>query len=118
MQLDKLSRASRTARRSYIYVVDDTNHLKGVVSISLVSSISRPSRCIGELMETDLITAHAGDDQEAVMQKVAKFNLLALPVVDSGGHMLGIITHDDVIDVVIEEAAEDAHIRGRRSARR
>lgn len=59
-------------------------------------------------METDLIVVRATDDQQSVTQKVAKFNLLAIPVVDQEGHMLGIITHDDVIDVVMEEATEDA----------
>jgi magnesium transporter len=108
--LNKLSRqAEQLETIYYIYVVDASNHLKGVVSTRrLVSSIGRGDRCIGELMETDLIVAKADDDQESVAQKVAKFNLLAIPVVDVGGHMLGIITHDDVIDVVMEEAAEDA----------
>jgi len=108
--LEKLSRqAEHLETIYYIYVVDDTNHLKGVVSTrKLVSSIGKANLRIGELMETDLIVARAGDDQQAVTQKVAKFNLLAIPVVDNEGHMLGIITHDDVIDVVMEEATEDA----------
>ncbi len=108
--LEKLSRqAEHLETIYYIYVVDDTNHLKGVVSTrKLVSSIGKANSRIGELMETDLIVARANDDQQEVAQKVAKFNLLALPVVDQDGHMLGIITHDDVIDVVMEEATEDA----------
>ncbi|MCC6508798.1 MAG: magnesium transporter [Pirellulaceae bacterium] len=108
--LEKLSRqAEQLETIYYIYVVDDTNHLKGVVSTrKLVSSIGKSSIRITELMETDLIVARASDDQQTVTQKVAKFNLLAIPVVDSDGHMLGIITHDDVIDVVMEEATEDA----------
>ena len=108
--LEKLSRqAEQLETIYYIYVVDDTNHLKGVVSTRrLVSSIGKPNMRLADLMESDLIVARASDDQEAVSQTVAKFNLLAIPVVDAEGHMLGIITHDDVIDVVIEEAAEDA----------
>ena len=108
--LEKLSRqAEHLETIYYIYVVDDTNHLKGVVSTRrLVSSIAKANLGIGELMETDLIVARASDDQQTVTQKVAKFNLLAIPVVDNEGHMLGIITHDDVIDVVMEEATEDA----------
>lgn len=108
--LEKLSRqAEQLETIYYIYVVDDTNHLKGVVSTrKLVSSIGKPNMRLADLMESDLIVARASDDQEVVSQTVAKFNLLAIPVVDSEGHMLGIITHDDVIDVVIEEAAEDA----------
>ena len=60
-------------------------------------------------METELITVDVDDDQEIVAQKVAKYDLLAIPVVDDQHHMLGIITYDDVIDVVLEEVIEDAH---------
>ncbi len=107
--LDKLSRqAERLETIYYIYVVDETNHLRGVVSTrKLVSSIGKPDRPISELMNTDLVTVNANDDQKVVTQKVAKYDLLAIPVVDAHRHMLGIITHDDVIDVVIEEATED-----------
>lgn len=108
--LEKLSRqAEHLETIYYIYVVDDTNHLKGVVSTRrLVSSMGKANVGIADLMESDLIVARASDDQQTVTQKVAKFNLLAIPVVDGEGHMLGIITHDDVIDVVMEEATEDA----------
>lgn len=108
--LEKLSRqAEQLETIYYIYVVDDTNHLKGVVSTRrLVSSMGKANVRIADLMESDLIVARASDDQQTVTQKVAKFNLLAIPVVDGEGHMLGIITHDDVMDVVMEEATEDA----------
>ncbi|MEM7474479.1 MAG: magnesium transporter [Planctomycetota bacterium] len=92
----------------YIYVVDDTNHLRGVLSTRmLVSSFGKPETTVGELMDTDILTVNATDDQEEVAQIVAKYDLLAIPVVDEQRHMLGIITHDDVIDVVLEEATED-----------
>ena len=107
--LEQLSRQSeRLETIYYIYVVDDTNHLRGVLSTRmLVSSFGRPDITIGELMDTDILTVNAYDDQQGVAQTVAKYDLLAIPVVDEQRHMLGIITHDDVIDVVIEEAAED-----------
>ena len=60
-------------------------------------------------METGLVTVEADDDQEDVARKVAKYDLLAIPVVDPQHRMLGIITYDDVMDVVVEEAIEDAH---------
>jgi magnesium transporter len=60
------------------------------------------------MMESDVVVAQVTDHQEEVAQKVEKYNLLAIPVVDSGRRLLGIITHDDVIDVVREELAEDA----------
>lgn len=107
--LEQLSRqAERLETIYYIYVVDDTNHLRGVLSTRmLVSAIGKPSKTVGELMDTDILTVNAHDDQQQVAQIVAKYDLLAIPVVDAQRHMLGIITHDDVIDVVLEEAAED-----------
>ncbi|TWT83520.1 Magnesium transporter MgtE [Planctomycetes bacterium CA13] len=94
----------------YIYVVDEDNMLRGIVSTrQLVSSLARPTRTLGEMMETDVVVALATEDQESVAEKVERYNLLAIPVVDSGRRLLGIITHDDVIDVVREELTEDAH---------
>ena len=89
--LEKLSRqAEQLETIYYIYVVDDTNHLKGVVSTRrLVSSIGKPNMRLADLMESDLIVARASDDQEAVSQTVAKFNLLAIPVVDAEGAHAG-----------------------------
>ncbi|MCP4816509.1 MAG: magnesium transporter, partial [Planctomycetaceae bacterium] len=94
----------------YLYVVDEKQHLRGVVSArQLVSAMGRTDTQLADLMETDIVLVDAFDDQEVVAQKVARYDLLAIPVVDSDRHMLGIITHDDVIDVVREEATEDAH---------
>jgi magnesium transporter len=94
----------------YIYVVDETEHLRGVVSArQLVSAMGQPDRRLGELMETDIAAVLVEEHQEDVALKVAKFDLLAIPVVDAQRKMLGIITHDDVIDVLREEATEDAH---------
>lgn len=107
--LETLSRqAERLETIYYIYVVDDTNHLRGVVSTRmLVSSFGKPDRTIAELMDTDILTVNVDDDQQEVARIVAKYDLLAIPVVDAQRHMLGIITHDDVIDVVMEEAVQD-----------
>ncbi len=94
----------------YIYVVDEENHLQGLVSArQLVSSMGKPQTIIRDLMERGLVTVKHDDDQEHVAAEVARFDLLAIPVVDDERHMLGIITHDDVIDVVREEAIADAH---------
>ncbi len=94
----------------YLYVVDDTDHLRGIVSArQLVSAIGKPQKLLSEMMETDIVYANVFDDQEDVAQKVARYNLLAIPIVDNDLRMVGIVTHDDVIDVVMEEAAEDAH---------
>ena len=97
----------------YLYVVDQEDHLRGVVSArGLVSGMGKPDVLISDLMERDLVTVNVADDQEEVADKVARYNLSAIPVVDDEHHMLGIITHDDVIDVVVHEATEDAHRMG------
>lgn len=94
----------------YLYVVDDSDHLRGVLSArDLISSLSTPSAVLSEIMETEPITVDVHEDQEEVAQKVAYYDLLAIPVVDDQHRIQGIITHDDVIDVVREEATEDAH---------
>ncbi len=94
----------------YLYVVDEEGHLRGLVSARhLVSAMGKPDKLIGDLMERDLITVNVSDDQEDVAQKVARYDLMAIPAVDDAHHMLGIITHDDVIDVMRAEAAEDAY---------
>ena len=109
--LDELARqASDLETIYYLYVVDEDCLLRGIVSTrQLVSSLRHPDRTLGDMMETDVVVAQVLEDQESVAEKVEKFNLLAIPVVDAGRQLVGIITHDDVIDVVREELAEDAH---------
>lgn len=108
--LEELSQqASELETIYYLYVVDENRQLRGIVSTrQLVSSLGNATRTLGEMMEADVVVARVDDDQETVAEKVEKFNLLAIPVVDSSRQLIGIITHDDVIDVVREELAEDA----------
>ncbi|MDD4266655.1 MAG: magnesium transporter [Pirellulales bacterium] len=97
----------------YVYVVDEASHLQGVVSSrQLFSAMRRPETPVRDLMEREVLTVLVTDDQEDVAQKVARFDFLAIPVVDDEHHIVGIITHDDVIDVMVEEATEDAHRMG------
>jgi magnesium transporter len=97
----------------YVYLVDNENHLRGIVSArQLVTHLGKPETPLSDLMERDLVTVFATDDQEAVAEKVADFNFIAIPVVDDEQHLVGIITHDDIIDVLREEATEDAHLAG------
>ena len=94
----------------YLYVVDEEEHLRGVVSArQLISAMRQPDARLSDLMERDVVSVDIDDDQEVVASKVARYDLLAIPVVDDAHHMLGIITHDDVMDVLREEATEDAH---------
>lgn len=108
--LDELSRLGDELETIYyIYVVNQDQQLRGVVSgRQLISSLRRSGRTLAELMETDITTVLVTDDQESVAKKVEKFDLLAIPVIDQGGKLVGIITHDDIIDVVREELTEDA----------
>jgi len=93
----------------YLYIVRDDGQLRGVVSTrQLVSALRRPNTPLSELVETDVVTVLTTDDQESVAEKVEKYNLLAIPVVDESRQLVGIITHDDVIDVVREELTQDA----------
>ena len=94
----------------YLYIVDDENHLRGLLSArKLLTGMRNPQQTLGELMQTDVVAAHVMDDQEEVANKVARMDVLAIPVVDLERRLVGLITHDDVIDVVRQEATEDAH---------
>ena len=108
--LEELSRIAEDLETIYyIYIVDDENHLRGAVSArQLVTHLGKPNMPITDLMERNLVTVEVTDDQESVAKKVADYDFLAIPVVDHEQHLVGIITHDDVIDVVREEATEDA----------
>jgi magnesium transporter len=92
----------------YLYVVDDEGRLRGVVPIRRLVT-SPPDRPCGELMIREPASVRADTDQEEVARIVARYNLLAVPVVDAHGIMVGIITVDDVIDVIQEEATEDIY---------
>lgn len=95
----------------YLYIVDKDGHLRGVVSArQLLGAVRKPDTKLNELTESDLVTVGAMDDQEVVADQVAKLDLMAIPVVDDEYRMMGIITYDDVIDVLHEEAVEDAHL--------
>jgi magnesium transporter len=97
----------------YIYIVDDQSHLRGLVTArQLLMHLGTPDEPIRDLMQRDLVSVEATDDQEAVAAKVADYNFMAIPVVDHEHHLVGIITHDDVIDVFREEAEEDAYRAG------
>jgi magnesium transporter len=92
----------------YLYVVDEQRALVGVVPIRRLVS-APPDRHISEMMIPDPVSVNADDDQEEVARIVARFDLLAVPVTDIDGRMLGLITVDDVIDVITEEATEDIY---------
>ena len=91
----------------YAYAISPEGSLRGVVSLrSLV--LAKPDRSIAELMDTEhLVTVHGSDDQAEVTQVIARYDLLAVPVVDDAGRLLGIITVDDTLDAAEEDATEE-----------
>jgi magnesium transporter len=92
----------------YLYVIDGRRHLVGVVSLRRLLLVP-PDTPLKRIMTTDLISARVDMDQEEVARQVASYNLLAIPVVDEENKLVGVITVDDVIDVIKDEATEDVY---------
>ncbi|WOE43224.1 magnesium transporter [Acinetobacter chinensis] len=90
----------------FAYVLDDLRRLLGVLSLKELI-MGREDQNINELMTTDILQAKVSDDQDDVAKLIARYDLLALPVVDDAGIMLGIVTYDDAMDVASDEATED-----------
>ncbi len=90
----------------YIYVTDEIDRLVGVISLRELI-ISAPNRSVDSIMNENIITVNVNEDQEQVARIVSKYDLLAVPVVDNNNVLLGIITIDDVLDIIEEEATED-----------
>jgi len=106
--IDKIRERGELESFFYLYVVDDTGKLTGVVPIrNLV--IAPPDRALDEMMIADPVKANVFMDQEEAARLVARYELLALPIVDEGGHLEGIITVDDVIDIINQESTEDMY---------
>lgn len=90
------------------YVTDEKRHLEGVVSVKTLF-ISDNSATIEEIADTDVISTTTADDREVVAGLFTKYGLLSLPVVDNENRLVGIVTIDDAVDVITEEATEDFH---------
>jgi magnesium transporter len=94
-----------------VYVVDPAHRFLGAVPLDRLLRAKRPV-LVSELMEEDRRLVHANDDQEAVARLFERYNLAAVPVVDAGDRLVGVITHDDIVDVIEEEAEEDIKALG------
>ncbi|MEO8082831.1 MAG: magnesium transporter [Ardenticatenales bacterium] len=92
----------------YLYVRDADERLVGIVSLRQII-VAPPKTRIGDLMHADVIRTHVSDDQEDAAQLMQRYDLLALPVVDDADRLVGVITHDDLVDVLAEEATEDMY---------
>ena len=102
----RLQQASDAEMVFYIYVTDKDGRLVGVISLRQLLLVP-PSTSLKKIMTTDVMSVNAEMDQEEVARQVARYNLLAIPVVDKENKLVGIITVDDIVDVIREEATED-----------
>jgi magnesium transporter len=93
------------------YVIRRDRLLVGVVTARSLM-LARPHQRIGDIMDTNLVFAHTTDDQEVIAEQFRKYDLLAMPVVDKEQRLVGIITVDDVMEVIVEETTEDIEIMG------
>jgi magnesium transporter len=94
-----------------LYVVDKERRLKGAVALDRLLRTKRPVP-ITDLFEEDLRPVRAVDDQEEVARLFERYDLVSAPVVDDGGRLVGVITFDDIVDVIEEEAEEDIKALG------
>ncbi len=90
----------------YTYVVDHTRRLIGFVSLKRLI-LARRSAVIEEIMQQDVISGRVDEDQEPVARQIEKYDLLALPIVDADDRIVGIVTHDDAMDILRQEQTED-----------
>lgn len=90
----------------YLYITDAERHLMGVVSLRQLVT-AEPNTHMQDLMDTGVISVQTDTDQEEVAHLIARYDLLGVPVVDNENHLVGLVTVDDVIDVIHEEQAED-----------
>ena len=107
--IERASGASETTHRNYLYVTDEASRLIGRLPLEKLV-FSPPQTPVGDLMETDVHGVPTGMDREQVAEIVRRYDLLAVPVVDSAtGIIKGLITVDDILDAADEEAAEDMY---------
>ncbi|MBH8555239.1 magnesium transporter [Nostocaceae cyanobacterium CENA357] len=95
----------------YLYVTDSARHLTGMLSLrDLVTS--QPDEPIGDIMTRDVVFVHTDTDQEEVARLIQRYDFLAVPVVDREHRLVGIVTVDDVIDILQQETTEDIYALG------
>ncbi|MEZ4553891.1 MAG: magnesium transporter [Dehalococcoidia bacterium] len=92
----------------YVYITDPANHLVGVLNLRWLITAAPDTR-VGGVMTSEVLSVRADADQEEAARLLKRYNLLALPVVDAAGRLLGTVTADDLLDVLEEEATEDMY---------
>ena len=105
-------KASKLRDVGYIYVVDENNRLRGVLPLKRLI-LGESNKTLGELMDTEILAVDPLEDQEAVAKLMQKYDLLAIPVVNKDGKLLGIVTADKAMEVLEQETEEDLfHLTG------
>lgn len=102
----KLQKATDTGNVFYVYVIDKNEKLVGVLSLRQLLLVP-PDKNLGSMVTQEVISVTADTDQEEAAKQVARYNLLAIPVVDKENTLVGIITVDDIVDVIHDAATED-----------
>jgi magnesium transporter len=107
--IEKLRREAPDKETIYVaYVIDDKRRLVGTVSLREL--IVTPDHVrVSEIMEDDPVSGHVDEEQEEIVRKIAKYDLMALPILNGGDALVGIVTYDDAMDVAEAEATEDIH---------
>ncbi|MBN2242971.1 MAG: magnesium transporter [Acidobacteria bacterium] len=104
--IDSVHEQEDTEMVFYVYVVDENDRLTGILSMRQLLT-AKPDTKLKDIMLTNVLTVSPETDQEEVARIASRYDLLALPVVDHNNVLLGIVTVDDIIDVLREEATED-----------
>lgn len=95
----------------YLYVTDNARRLTGIVSLrDLV--VGSPEKTLGEIMTRDVVSIHTDTDQEEVARLIQRYDFLAVPVVDREQRLVGVVTVDDVMDIIEEETTKDIYALG------
>lgn len=90
----------------YAYVIDDARRLIGFISLKDLI-LAKPYAKVEDLMQREVISSKVSDDQEETARKIQKYNLIAIPVTNGGDALVGIVTHDDALDIITQEHTED-----------
>lgn len=95
----------------HTYVIDASRKLLGVVTLRALI-LADPDQPISEVMVSAILSCYVNDSQDIVAKKVARYDLIALPIIDDEGRLVGIVTHDDAMDAASDEATDDFHKSG------
>lgn len=106
--IEEVRRVSEDEEIHYVYATDETGHLTGIVPLRRLV-VNAKHTLLSVICERDPVTVQVDDDQELVANKIRRYDVPAVPVLDDSGLLIGRVTHDDVMDVAEEEAAEDIY---------